>query len=283
MRRTPPRSRRQPPPWGTRRRISAAFEPSCGRRMCGIWPLSTPTSWSWAHQWIRARAIGRGNDMAPEIFARRRSSTRGLPENGFYYIDTEQTVLKGVRWADVGDVDVVPGSMERTARNITAAVAAIVKRGAFPGDPRRGPLGRLPCRPGARHVAAHGGAFRRAPGFVRRRRPGGPQSRRVGPAGRQAAGRHPSCRSACAASRTTPKASHAPGNWGAGSSRRNACTAKACARSSTGCPRWGTSTCLSTSMSSTPVSHQAPVRLRWGGSRSSSCTSCSLAYRRKGA
>jgi agmatinase len=54
------------------------------------------------------------------------------PENGFYYIDTEQTVLKGVRWADVGDVDVVPSSMERTSRNITAAVQAIVKRGAFP-------------------------------------------------------------------------------------------------------------------------------------------------------
>lgn len=54
------------------------------------------------------------------------------PENGFYYIDTEQTVLKGVRWADVGDVDVVPTSMERTSRNITAAVEVIVKRGAFP-------------------------------------------------------------------------------------------------------------------------------------------------------
>lgn len=54
------------------------------------------------------------------------------PANGFYYIDTEQTVLKGVRWADLGDVDVVPGSMERTSRNITAAVEAIVKRNAFP-------------------------------------------------------------------------------------------------------------------------------------------------------
>lgn len=54
------------------------------------------------------------------------------PGNGFYYIDTEQTVLKGVRWADVGDVDVVPSSMERTSRNITAVVEAIVKRGAFP-------------------------------------------------------------------------------------------------------------------------------------------------------
>ncbi len=54
------------------------------------------------------------------------------PENGFYYIDTDQTVLKGVRWADVGDVDVVPSNMERTSLNITAAVAAIVKRGAFP-------------------------------------------------------------------------------------------------------------------------------------------------------
>jgi agmatinase len=54
------------------------------------------------------------------------------PANGFYYIDTEQTVLKGVRWADVGDVDVVPSSMERTSRNITTVVDAIVKKGAFP-------------------------------------------------------------------------------------------------------------------------------------------------------
>lgn len=54
------------------------------------------------------------------------------PENGFYYIDTDQTVLKGVRWADVGDVDVVPSSMVRTSLNISAAVAAIVKSGAFP-------------------------------------------------------------------------------------------------------------------------------------------------------
>jgi agmatinase len=54
------------------------------------------------------------------------------PENGFYYIDTEQTVLKGVRWADVGDVDVVPSDMVRTSQNITTVVEAIVKRGAFP-------------------------------------------------------------------------------------------------------------------------------------------------------
>lgn len=54
------------------------------------------------------------------------------PENGFYYIDTERTVLKGLRWADLGDVDVVPSDMDQTSRNISAAVAAILKRGAFP-------------------------------------------------------------------------------------------------------------------------------------------------------
>ncbi|MCC6774683.1 MAG: agmatinase [Gemmatimonadaceae bacterium] len=54
------------------------------------------------------------------------------PAEGFYYIDTEQTVLKGVRWADLGDVDVVPSSMAQTSRNVTTAVAAIVRRGAFP-------------------------------------------------------------------------------------------------------------------------------------------------------
>lgn len=54
------------------------------------------------------------------------------PENGFYYIDTERTVLKGLRWADLGDVDVVPSDMAQTSQNISAAVAAIRKRGAFP-------------------------------------------------------------------------------------------------------------------------------------------------------
>jgi agmatinase len=54
------------------------------------------------------------------------------PENGFYYIDTERTVLKGLRWADLGDVDVVPSDMDQTSRNISAAVAAILKRGSFP-------------------------------------------------------------------------------------------------------------------------------------------------------
>lgn len=54
------------------------------------------------------------------------------PAEGFYYIDTEQTVLKGVRWADLGDVDVIPASMAQTSRNVSAAVAAIVRRGAFP-------------------------------------------------------------------------------------------------------------------------------------------------------
>jgi hypothetical protein len=54
------------------------------------------------------------------------------PEKGFYYIDTGQTVLKGKRWADLGDVDVVPSDPLRTSQNMTSAVAAILERGAFP-------------------------------------------------------------------------------------------------------------------------------------------------------
>lgn len=54
------------------------------------------------------------------------------PQNGFYYIDTGKTVLKGKRWADLGDVDVVPNDIVRTSQNMTGAVAAILGKGAFP-------------------------------------------------------------------------------------------------------------------------------------------------------
>ncbi|MGE0032194.1 MAG: agmatinase [Steroidobacteraceae bacterium] len=54
------------------------------------------------------------------------------PENGFYYIDTGVTVLQGKRWADLGDVDVVPSDISRTSRNLTRTVAAILEKGAFP-------------------------------------------------------------------------------------------------------------------------------------------------------
>lgn len=54
------------------------------------------------------------------------------PHNGFYYIDTGRTVLEGKRWADLGDVDVVPHDIPRTSQNLTRAVAAVLEKGAFP-------------------------------------------------------------------------------------------------------------------------------------------------------
>ena len=51
---------------------------------------------------------------------------------GFYYIDGDRTVLKGKRWADVGDVLVYPTVPAQTDDKITAAVKKIIEKKAFP-------------------------------------------------------------------------------------------------------------------------------------------------------
>ena len=52
--------------------------------------------------------------------------------NGFFYIDGEQWVLRGARWADVGDVDVEPMEPATTFGRVTEAVRAIRQRNALP-------------------------------------------------------------------------------------------------------------------------------------------------------
>ena len=51
---------------------------------------------------------------------------------GFYYIDGDRTVLKGKRWADVGDVLIYPTVPAQTDDKITAAVKKILDKKAFP-------------------------------------------------------------------------------------------------------------------------------------------------------
>jgi agmatinase len=51
---------------------------------------------------------------------------------GFYYIDGDRTVLKGKRWADVGDVLLYPTVPAQTNDKITAAVKKIIEKKAFP-------------------------------------------------------------------------------------------------------------------------------------------------------
>ena len=51
---------------------------------------------------------------------------------GFYYIDGDRTVLKGRRWADVGDVEVWPTAPTLTNDKVTSAVHAILTRQTFP-------------------------------------------------------------------------------------------------------------------------------------------------------
>jgi len=51
---------------------------------------------------------------------------------GFYYIDGDRTVLKGKRWADVGDVLIYPTVPAQTGEKISAAVKKILEKKAFP-------------------------------------------------------------------------------------------------------------------------------------------------------
>ena len=51
---------------------------------------------------------------------------------GFYYIDGDRTTLKGKRWVDVGDVNVMPTTPARTNDLITEAVKKILSKKAFP-------------------------------------------------------------------------------------------------------------------------------------------------------
>jgi agmatinase len=51
---------------------------------------------------------------------------------GFFYIDGEQRVLQGTRWADAGDVDVAPMDHGLSFARITEAVRAIRRKNALP-------------------------------------------------------------------------------------------------------------------------------------------------------
>jgi len=51
---------------------------------------------------------------------------------GFYYIDGDRTVLKGKRWADVGDVIIYPTVPVETDAKITEAVKKILAKKSFP-------------------------------------------------------------------------------------------------------------------------------------------------------
>lgn len=53
-------------------------------------------------------------------------------KKGFFYIDGEQWVLQGTRWADVGDVDVCTMDPAATFACLTEAVRAISSRNALP-------------------------------------------------------------------------------------------------------------------------------------------------------
>lgn len=88
---------------------------------------------------------------------------RGLAVGGYWEVETRRRHLQKIRMADCGDVDIIYTDWQRTFANITAAVRALLDRGALPvvlgGDHSiafpvvqayadRGPFGLL-------HVDAH--------------------------------------------------------------------------------------------------------------------------------
>jgi agmatinase len=52
--------------------------------------------------------------------------------DGFFYIDGERRVLQGIKWADVGDIDVRAMELASTFRRTTEAVRAIRRKKALP-------------------------------------------------------------------------------------------------------------------------------------------------------
>lgn len=57
---------------------------------------------------------------------------RGLTVGGYWDVEARRRYLEKIRLADCGDVDIIYTDWQRTFANITAAVRALLARGAFP-------------------------------------------------------------------------------------------------------------------------------------------------------
>ena len=69
---------------------------------------------------------------APRAYAYSDPYGSQAPAGGFFDVDVQDELLRGVTMADCGNVTVVPSEVVRNFDKITAAVAKAVERGAFP-------------------------------------------------------------------------------------------------------------------------------------------------------
>lgn len=127
--------RGQPPPSGSvRTRLpppdtmyGMPFAPDLGAVDADVVFLGVPSELG------RNNANGAGSHLGPgAIRAASMIGGPGGPLDGIYDRDTGETMLKGVRLVDGGNVGVPAGLLEQTLKNVTDAVGTIVSRKAMP-------------------------------------------------------------------------------------------------------------------------------------------------------
>ncbi len=110
---------------GVRTFVGAPYVPRCENLRADIAILGVPFdegTWGWPGERYGPRDIREGSQDYKQINLK----------NGFYYLDRDQYVLKGKRWADCGDVEVSPTVPSATNDRVTDAVKRIIAQKAFP-------------------------------------------------------------------------------------------------------------------------------------------------------
>ncbi len=110
---------------GVRTFVGAPYVPGCVTLQADIAILGVPFdegTWGWPGERYGPRDIREGSQDYKQFDLK----------DGFYYLDRDQHVLKGRRWADCGDVEVSPTVPAATNDRVTEAVTRILAQKAFP-------------------------------------------------------------------------------------------------------------------------------------------------------
>ncbi len=110
---------------GVRTFVGAPYVPRCEHLQADIAVLGVPFdegTWGWPGERYGPRDIREGSQDYKQHDLK----------DGFYYLDRDQYILKGKRWADCGDVEVSPTVPAATNDRVTEAVKRIIAQKAFP-------------------------------------------------------------------------------------------------------------------------------------------------------
>ncbi len=110
---------------GVRTFVAAPYVPRCENLQADIAILGAPFdegTWGWPGERYGPRDIREGSQDYKQHDLK----------DGFYYLDRDQYILKGKRWADCGDVEVSPTVPAVTNDRITQGVKRILAQKAFP-------------------------------------------------------------------------------------------------------------------------------------------------------